>query len=127
MKIMWRTLIILVAAAVVTAATMGAMQLPAVQSVMESQGGAHHGPPAGMTSDEFAGEFSGDEAAAGTAAGAASRPMRSERGEQSGGNLAGLFEVVKNFVVVVVFSLAIGAAGWAVKRIRPRRHLPAAA
>ena len=145
MKIIWRTLIILLAAAVVTGATLGAMQLPAVQSWIGSRGGESHGPP-GMA----AGEFTGDEAAEGVTAFAAptgeesdasaaassatadatARPMRGEGGERgghNGGNLAGLVEVAKNLGIVVVFSLVIAAAGWVARRVRPHRRQPAAA
>ena len=97
MKIIWRTLIILLAAAVVTAGTMGAMQLPAVQSWIGSQGGERHGPPAGMTNGEFAQaptfaasaatSAAGDTDDATAASGQQAPPMRGENGGRSGGNL----------------------------------------
>lgn len=135
MKIVWRTLIILLAAAVVTAGTMGAMQLPAVQSWIGSQGGDRHGPPAGMTDVEFAQAptfavsattATGDAGDAATESSQQASPVRGERGGRSGGNLLGLLEVVKNFVVVVVVSLAIAAVGWFARRLAPKRHAPAA-
>lgn len=136
MKIIWRTLIILLAAAVVTAGTMGAMQLPAVQSWIGSQGGERHGPPAGMTDGEFAQaptfaasaatSAAGDTDDATAASGQQAPPMRGENGGRSGGNLLGLLEVVKNLVVVVAVSLAIAAVGWFARRLAPKRHAPAA-
>lgn len=157
MKILWRTLIILLAAAVVTGATLGAMQMPAVQTWIQSQGGGHGGPP-GMAGGEFAGrpemaEATGAETAAAAdaagsedaavasapvlaasddeaaaATGAGTRPMRGEGGgHNSGGNLQGLVEVAKNFGIVVAASLAIAAVGWAGKRLRPHRRAAAAA
>jgi len=55
-KILVRTLIILLAAAVVTGATLGALQVPAVQNwISSSQGGERHGPPAGMVEGQFSG------------------------------------------------------------------------
>ena len=57
MKILLRTLMILLAAAVVTGATLGALQVPAVQSwISSSQGGERHGPPAGMTAGTTEGQ-----------------------------------------------------------------------
>lgn len=161
MKILLRTLIILLAAAVVTGGTLGAMQVPAVQTWIQSQSG--HGGPSGMTEGEFTGSpmftaaagagtdaevasSAGTEAgvdvlaatssdsttaAAGAAAtaatGAQTRPMRGEGDHNSGGNLAGLVEVAKNFVIVLAVSLVIGAAGWVSKRFRPHRPASAAA
>ena len=145
MKILLRTLIILLAAAVVTGATLGALQVPAVQSwISSSQGGERHGPPTGMAEGQFGGApASTDEGAAmNTAAGAdqsastvtadtaattASAPARLMRGEggRPGGNLQGLIEVGKNLGIVVAVSLAIAALGWVSKRLRP--HRPAAA
>lgn len=109
MKIAGRTLIILLAAAVVTAATMGAMQLPAVQSLVASGGGEHHGPPVGLVEGEQFPALGG------------------ERGERSGGDLQGLLEVGKNLGVVVLVSLAIVAIGWLARRLAPKRPAPAAA
>lgn len=155
MKILWRTLIILLAVAVVTGATLGAMQLPAVQTWIESQGGGHGGPPGmaegeflaspvlsettasatGSSDDSSAGAdvlaAASDEAAANstatTATGEQARPMRGEGGGHSGGNLQGLVEVARNLGIVVAASLAIAALGWAGKRLRPRRRAAAAA
>ena len=155
MKILLRTLIILLAAAVVTGATLGALQVPAVQSwISSSQGGERHGPPAGMAEGQFGGApaFTGEGAdttapntaapntaavgtdqgastvAAGTAATTASAPVRPMRGEggRPGGNLEGLVEVGKNLGIVVAVSLAIAALGWVSKRLRPHRPAGAA-
>ena len=152
MKILLRTLIILLAAAVVTGATLGALQVPAVQSwISSSQGGERHGPLAGVIEGQFPGspEFTDAAAptsaaaggqnadttvtaadrtaAASTAAAAPTRPMRGEGGGRPGGNLQGLIEVGKNLGIVVVVSLVIGAAGWVGKRFRPHRSVAAAA
>ena len=153
MKILLRTLIILLAAAVVTGATLGALQVPTVQSwIGSSQGGERHGPPAGVAEGQFPGSPDFTEgadadaaalspaggtnvtaasaagtAAAGTAAGAPTRPMRGEGGGRPGGNLQGLVEVGKNLGIVVAVSLAIAAAGWVGKRVRPHRSVTAAA
>jgi len=156
MKILLRTLIILLAAAVVTGATLGALQVPAVQSwISSSQGGERHGPPAGVAEGQFPGspDFSegadtdaaalspaggtnvtaasaagaaSTDSAAGTAAGAPTRPMRGEGGGRPGGNLQGLIEVGKNLGIVVAVSLAIAALGWVSKRLRPHRPAGAA-
>ena len=156
MKILLRTLIILLAAAVVTAGTLGALQVPAVQSwISSSQGSERHGPPAGMAEGQFAGSPASAEDAgatdttaataanadqsasivaaastdstATTSASTSTPPMRGEGGGRSGGNLQGLVEVGKNLGIVVAVSLAIAAVGWMGKRLRPHRPAPAAA
>lgn len=114
MKVLLRILIILLAAAVVVGATYVVTQVPAVQTLISSQGGEQHGPPAGMSQDA--------EAAQSTQ----TRPQRGDGGH-SGGNLAGLVEVGKNFAIVLVVSLAVAAAGFAARRLHPRRSVRAAA
>ena len=109
MKILMRILIILLAAGLVVGATYAITQIPAVQSSLASQGSEHHGPPVARSD------------AAATATSTQVRPQRGE-GVQSGGNLAGLGEVVKTPVVVLVVSLAIAAAGGVAKRVRPQRR-----
>lgn len=150
MKILVRILIILLAAIIVVGATYGVTQIPAVQTAMSSQGGEHHGPPAGTSEEittvdgtltfsdaeaesaEVAAATTGDTATSDTEAATATtstqvRPQRGEGGGESGGNLAGLFEVAKNLVIVMIVSLAIAAVGFVAKRMRPQRRAQAAA
>lgn len=135
MNILVRTLIILLAAVVVVGAAYGVTQVPAVQTLLSSQGG-EHGPPGGMSEDAAAGggmmfggveaEFAADTAGTTAAEPAAqARPQRGEGGHSSG-NLVGLVAVGRNLGIVIVFSMAIAAASFASRRIRPQRRTRAA-
>lgn len=130
MKVLVRALIILLAAGIVAGGTLGLMQLPAVQSWITSMGGEQHGPPGDIANpSEFqpataAGEDGGTTTAPAPAETGA--PREGGRGGHNGGNLLGLVEVAKNLGIVAAVSLALAGAGWAIRRVQPRRHAPVA-
>lgn len=125
MKTLLRILLILVAATAVVGATVALTQVEAVQSAI---GSGRHGPPQGVEGEmpDFA---ASDAEAAGEARTATAGAMPAQRGghEARGGSLAGLGEVLKNFVIVALITLVVAVPSALAQRLRRQRRLAAAA
>lgn len=125
MNTLLRILLILAVACAVVSATVALTQVEVVQSAI---GSGRHGPPEGFDGEmpDFAAL---DAAAAGDAGTAAANAMPTQRRghEARGGSLAGLAEVLKNFVIVAVITLVVAIPSTLAQRLRRQRRLAAAA
>lgn len=122
MKIITRTLIVLAAALVVVAISMG-LQSTGLLSFANERGGSEGGPPAEMTSG---GEGSRPQGGRPAGFGGGHQAGFGHReGERHGGDGVNLFaagELIKNLVITAVIIALFSLFSWGFKTLRPQRR-----